>query len=86
MDLWCYFHSSQNISKNIIQYIVKNNGSPEIKASKSSGLGFSFIKTRLEEAFPQKWKLSYGPASDGGWEVIIEINLETNEKNTDAEI
>jgi hypothetical protein len=36
------------------------------------GTGIRYVKTRLQEAFPDAWSLSYGPR-DNGWEVVIKV-------------
>jgi hypothetical protein len=45
----------------------KNENNPQIE----EGLGFKYVKSRLEENYPGKWKLNYG-MNDGFWEVKIE--------------
>lgn len=45
----------------------KNENNPQIE----EGLGFKYVKSRLEENYPGKWKLNYG-MNDGLWEVKIE--------------
>jgi two-component system, sensor histidine kinase LadS len=53
-------------------YTVENNGSSELQPSDSGGLGFRFIKAKLQEAFPGKW--SFGSsACKKGWINIIRI-------------
>ena len=36
------------------------------------GLGFSYIKARLEESYPGKWNIEYG-LKNGFWETCIKI-------------
>jgi hypothetical protein len=38
------------------------------------GTGIRYVKTRLQEAFPDAWSLSYGPR-ENGWEVVIKVPL-----------
>lgn len=40
--------------------------------SYTEGTGYRYVKTRLEEQYPGKWALDYGPA-DNGWSVRLEL-------------
>jgi len=60
-------------NSNCVQYILSNDGEFENDDSKdSTGFGLRYIKSRLEESYPNRWTLaSHKQAS--GWETIIEI-------------
>jgi hypothetical protein len=57
---------------------MRNDGSLLKQLEKDSqeviveGMGFKYIKTRLEESYPGSWNLTYG-FIDGLWEVRIEL-------------
>lgn len=38
----------------------------------AGGTGLRYIRARLEESFPQAWKLDHGPEGDG-WQTVIEL-------------
>jgi len=67
------------IEKNgTIQYCMRNDGSllkqltERSQEEISEGMGYKYVKTRLEESYPGKWSLYYG-MKDNLWEVMIEI-------------
>lgn len=59
-------------------YKLKNDGSQlqnfakQKKSDIEEGLGLTYVKARLEESFPAKWKIDYR-LDDGFWEVTIQI-------------
>ncbi|UCE06868.1 MAG: histidine kinase [bacterium] len=61
-----------------ILYRLKNDGSQLQRFSEQEnweieeGLGLTYIKARLEERFPSRWKIEYG-LKNGFWEVNIHI-------------
>lgn len=56
-----------------IQYIITNDGEFNTEDSKgSTGFGAKYIKGRLEESYPGKWKFISNKLPHG-WETIIEI-------------
>ncbi|PJZ85572.1 7TM diverse intracellular signaling domain-containing protein [Leptospira harrisiae] len=57
--------------KNKTKYILFNDGLPTTK-SDSLGTGIKYIKSRLQEAFPNKWDFSSKVVS-GGWENTITL-------------
>ena len=67
-----------NENETFREFIIKNNGSRlEDKISQSElfleeGLGYKYIKSRLEEIYSGKWELKYG-ITDGFWETKIKI-------------
>ena len=54
-----------------IQYTLENDGSRE-HGVEGTGLGLRYVRTRLEEAFPKRWKLEDGPG-EIGWRTTISI-------------
>ncbi len=54
------------------RYIIFNNGSREAVSSEGSGTGMRYVQTRLEEAWPARWKIRTGSVR-GGWRVVIDI-------------
>lgn len=52
-------------------YIISNNGSNASK-KEDEGVGYRYIRTRLEETWPHCWSLDYGP-TEFGWMVSITI-------------
>ena len=55
------------------RYVLTNDGSPEKNADKSqSGMGLKYVRTRLEEAFPGKWRIR-SSAFAGGWKTTIDM-------------
>lgn len=67
------FTLSRNESHNGIHYSMLNDGDfNETDNPDSSGIGFNYIKGRLEEVFSGRWSfLSY--RIDSGWETVIEV-------------
>jgi sensor histidine kinase YesM len=67
------FTLQRRINSHSLQYVLSNDGdyiSDEQK--KSSGFGLKYIKSRLEESYPDRWNfISHRLAQ--GWETIIEI-------------
>ncbi|MDF3818419.1 7TM diverse intracellular signaling domain-containing protein [Leptospira sp. 96542] len=57
--------------KNKTKYILFNDGLPTTK-SDSLGTGIKYIKSRLQEAFPNKWDF-HSKAVSGGWENVITV-------------
>lgn len=61
-----------------IIYHLKNDGSQlqnfaeQEPSDIEEGLGLTYIKARLEESFPSRWKIDYG-LKNGLWEVSIHI-------------
>lgn len=47
-----------------------NDGEPSPGEKKGTGTGLRYVESRLQEAFPDEWKLSSGPA-DGGWLALV---------------
>jgi len=66
------------LEKEILQsgetrYVFTDNGTPDPSGGKGkTGLGFRFIRTRLEEVYPGRWQLAAGP-TEKGWRVAITI-------------
>ena len=46
---------------------------PAINGNIEEGMGFAYIRTRLEEAFESNWNLEYG-LENGCWKVKIRID------------
>ncbi len=69
------FYESDN---NDIYYTLQNSGSllknksEIIEENTEDGMGFKYVKTRLEEAYPSRWDLTYG-LENGLWKVNIRI-------------
>lgn len=56
-----------------IKYILTNDGSFNAEDKKgSTGFGAKYIKSRLEESYPNRWNFTSNKFDDG-WESIIEI-------------
>ena len=56
-----------------IKYILTNDGEFNSEESKgSTGFGAKYIKGRLEESYPGRWKFSSNKLAQG-WESIVEI-------------
>ena len=61
-----------------IQYLMRNDGSLLKRLEERSpedigeGMGFKYVKARLEESYPGSWCLTYGMKANQ-WEVVIEI-------------
>lgn len=63
-------------SKKRLQIKLFNDSSATATASPCrEGTGMRYVKTRLEEAYPGCWELTYGPA-ENGW--YVNINIERN--------
>ncbi len=64
----------QRIKKSdCVQYILSNDGDFDPEESKgSTGFGAKYIKGRLEESYPNRWKFISNKLPQG-WETIIEI-------------
>lgn len=59
-----------------VKYFLTNDGEFNSEDTKgSTGFGAKYIKGRLEESFPNRWKFT-STKSDAGWESIIEIRNE----------
>jgi hypothetical protein len=53
-----------------------NDGTPrEKKEKKGEGTGLRYVRSRLEEAFPGRWRLESRPV-ENGWEVALDIEHE----------
>ncbi len=71
------FCLSCEAGQNMISYKLTNNY-PMIEVSSNEsgpikeGMGMKYVKTRLEENYPGRWKLDYG-FIDHKWQVIINI-------------
>lgn len=66
-----------NKTNNFYEYRLLNNGSL-LKENQNEneieeGTGIKYVKTRLEERYPNKWQLTYGMKNDL-WEVVIKIS------------
>ena len=64
-------------ANNFLEYKLVNNGSL-LKENQNEneideGTGIKYVKTRLEERYPNKWQLNYGMKNDL-WEVVIKIS------------
>jgi len=67
------FTLSRNESANGIQYCILNDGDfNENDNLDSSGIGFNYIKGRLEEVFSGRWGFT-SHQSEEGWETFIDI-------------
>ena len=61
-----------------IRYILINDGSlvKELKDLSNKiieeGYGLKYVRTRLQENYPDKWKLTYGP-DNGFWRIEFSI-------------
>jgi len=56
-----------------LKLVIFNDGnSDNTISSAEEGTGLKYVRSRLEEMFPGKWTLEYGPVS-GGWEVTLKI-------------
>ena len=76
------FYLNCKKSDHKIRYLLKNDCS-RIAIENSvnerpleEGMGMRYIKARLEESFPGRWELNYGP-KNGFWEAQIVINLKS---------
>lgn len=70
---WLIFHKENNL----LEYRLLNNGSL-LKENQNQneieeGTGIKYVKTRLEERYPNKWQLNYG-MKNNLWEVVIKIS------------
>ena len=56
-----------------VTFRLENDGDSTPGAGQS-GVGLSYVRTRLEEVFPNRWELNGGPGDRGGWvnELIID--------------
>ena len=72
------FRIKYNKDKNFKEFIIQNNGSNLEKLNGQSaniledGLGYKYIKSRLEEKYSNQWELTYGIYC-GLWETKIKI-------------
>jgi LytS/YehU family sensor histidine kinase len=72
------FRISLKKEKNFVEYRLINDGSliSELNEAESfeieEGTGIKYVKTRLEECYPGKWKMEYG-IKNSNWEVVIRI-------------
>lgn len=56
-----------------VQFLISNDGEFGGNEERiSSGMGLKYVKTRLEENFPNRWKLESNK-NGSGWEVTIQI-------------
>jgi LytS/YehU family sensor histidine kinase len=66
-----YFSIVAEKTGEVVRIVVFNDGRVESgESGDSGGTGTRYIQSRLEEAFPSRWKFRGGPA-DGGWHVEI---------------
>ena len=67
------FTLERRINSNCIQYVLSNDGEFNSDEQKdSSGFGLRYIRSRLEDSYPDRWKLT-SQRQKHGWETIIEI-------------
>lgn len=72
------FHLSSETKEGRVMYRLRNDGSKvEELAGRSrvdveEGMGLRYVRARLEERYPGRWRLDYG-TEDGWWEVILSI-------------
>jgi LytS/YehU family sensor histidine kinase len=70
---WLTFHKANNF----LEYKLFNNGSllkEDLNQNEiEEGTGIKYIKTRLEERYPNKWQMNYG-MKNNLWEVVIKIS------------
>jgi sensor histidine kinase YesM len=67
------FILQRKIISNGVQYILSNDGDFNNDESKdSSGFGLRYIKSRLEESYPDRWTL-LSQREALGWKTVIEI-------------
>ncbi len=70
------FNLQRKKNNNCIQYVLSNDGDFKSDEQKdSSGFGLKYIKSRLEESYPDRWKI-VSQRHVQGWETIIEIKDE----------
>jgi two-component sensor histidine kinase len=56
-----------------VRFALFNDGAVSAPARRDAdGTGLRYVKSRLEEAFPGRWRLQSGPVA-GGWEVTIDV-------------
>lgn len=56
-----------------VKYVISNDGDFDTSDSEnSSGFGIRYIKSRLEESYPNRWELTSNK-NQNGWETVIEI-------------
>jgi LytS/YehU family sensor histidine kinase len=59
-----------------VRYSLFNDGVPrEKKEKKAEGTGLRYVRTRLEEVFPGRWRLE-SRSVENGWEVTLDIKRE----------
>lgn len=60
-------------NENNLQYILTNDGdfTPEVTKN-STGFGLKYIKSRLDESYPERWNCR-SQKVENGWETVIEI-------------
>jgi hypothetical protein len=74
------FWFSCHLGQGLKRFVLKNNGSllpitsPVEHLQPPEGTGLKYIRSRLEEAFPGKWELSYG-MNEGLWTVEVRIRV-----------
>jgi hypothetical protein len=70
------FRFSRKADGGTLTYSLFNDSSTEKKekpVKASEGTGLLYVRTRLQEAFPDAWNLESGPA-EGGWNVTIQLS------------
>jgi len=72
------FWFSCEMDHGMIRYRLLNDGSLlkefcQTHAAIEEGMGFKYVKARLEERYPGKWRIAYGMMGEK-WQVVIEIN------------
>lgn len=65
------FTITKIVNDNFTSYEIFNNGQNKSEKNKP-GNGLKYVETRLEESFPDKWKLTSEPM-ENGWKVTIII-------------
>ena len=66
----CFSIEAEKIGE-VVKIAVFNDGNiPSGKSGDARGTGTRYIRSRLEETFPSRWKFVGGPA-DGGWRAEI---------------
>jgi LytS/YehU family sensor histidine kinase len=82
------FHFTRMEKNGTVQYCMQNDGSLLKRFEENSteeideGMGFKYVKARLEESYPGNWSISYG-MRDHQWEVTIEIRNQVPYANRD---
>jgi len=59
-------------ARETLRCVLLAPGEAKPSARPPGGTGLRYVKARLEEGFPGRWKFANGPV-DGGWQTVIEI-------------